>query len=97
MTAALALKKKGISSLVIEAEALDTPSPGSRAIFLHRASLELLEKTVSGLGFTLARDGIVWPVKRTLYKGKEVYKRDYGLTDTSDPAKLPPVYCPASK
>src|SRR5699024_5838761 len=33
--------------------------------------------------------GIVWPVIRTLYQGKEVYKRDYGVTDTKDPYNLP--------
>ncbi len=49
-----------------------------------------MEKTSSGLGFTLARNGIVWPVKRTLYKGKEVYKKNYGVTDTNDSDKLPP-------
>ncbi|RSL33574.1 FAD-binding protein [Salibacterium salarium] len=90
MTAALSLQKRGISCVVLEAEAVDQPSPGSRAIFLHKASLSLLEQTAPGLGFTIARNGIVWPVKRTLYKGKEVYQRYYGETDTSDPVKLPP-------
>ncbi|MFB4162439.1 FAD-dependent monooxygenase [Alteribacillus sp. JSM 102045] len=90
LTAALALKKKGISSVVLEADPFGHPRPGSRAIYLHNASLQLLEKTSEDLGFTLARNGIVWPVKRTLYKGKEVYKRNYGVTDTTDPHKLPP-------
>ncbi|WP_100398692.1 FAD-dependent monooxygenase [Bacillus sp. FJAT-44742] len=90
LTAALALKKQGISSVVLEADPLGHPRPGSRAIYLHNHSLELLEKTSSGLGFTLARNGIVWPVKRTLYKGKEVYKKNYGVTNTKDSDKLPP-------
>ncbi|MGY4691500.1 FAD-dependent monooxygenase [Salibacterium sp. K-3] len=90
LTAALALRQKGISCVVLEANSYGAPSPGSRAIFLHNASLDLLEKTAPDLGFTLARNGIVWPVKRTLYKGKEVYKRDYGITNTNDPEKLPP-------
>ncbi|SFK04346.1 3-(3-hydroxy-phenyl)propionate hydroxylase [Halobacillus dabanensis] len=90
LTAALTLKSRGISCAVIEADPEDRPRPGSRAIFLHNASLKLLESQYKGLGFTLARNGIVWPVKRTLYKGKEVYKKDYGITNTHDPHKLPP-------
>ncbi|WP_181348085.1 FAD-dependent monooxygenase [Thalassobacillus sp. CUG 92003] len=90
LTAALTLQSRGISCAVIEAEPKDRPRPGSRAIFLHNASLKLLENQYKGLGFTLARNGIVWPVKRTLYKGKEVYKKDYGITNTNDPHKLPP-------
>ncbi|WP_181351267.1 FAD-dependent monooxygenase [Thalassobacillus sp. CUG 92003] len=90
MTAALALQSRGISCAVIEAQQKNSPRAGSRAIFLHNASLKLLESQYEGLGFTLARNGIVWPVKRTLYKGKEVYKKDYGITNTNDPDKLPP-------
>ncbi|SDH17367.1 3-(3-hydroxy-phenyl)propionate hydroxylase [Alteribacillus persepolensis] len=90
LTAALTLKEKGISCVVLEADPYGHPRPGSRAIFLHKASLKLLEESSKGLGFTLARNGIVWPIKRTLYKGKEVYKRDYGLTNTEDPHNLPP-------
>lgn len=89
LVAGLALKKKGISSIVIEAEPFGRERPGSRAIYLHNASLKHLEETATGLGFTLAKNGIIWPVKRTLYKGKEVYVRNYGLTNNQDPHKLP--------
>lgn len=89
LTAGLALKKKGISSVVIEAEPKDHPRPGSRAIYIHNATLKLLEETSKGLGFALAKDGVIWPVKRSLYRGKEVYVRNYGKTDNQDPTKLP--------
>ena len=89
LVAGLALQKKGISSVVIEAEPYGRERPGSRAIYLHSATLKLLEETAKGLGFTLARNGIIWPVKRTLYKGKEVYVRNYGVTNNKDPHKLP--------
>lgn len=89
LVAGLALQKKGISSVVMEAEPFGRERPGSRAIYLHSATLKLLEETATGLGFTLARNGIIWPVKRTLYKGKEVYVRNYGPTNNKDSHKLP--------
>ncbi|WP_018924915.1 FAD-dependent monooxygenase [Salsuginibacillus kocurii] len=90
LTAALTLQTKGIDTKLIEADPLDRPRPGSRAIYLHNATLKLLESTYEDLGFTIAKNGIVWPVKKTLFKGKEVYKRDYGVTDPANPEKLPP-------
>ncbi|MGE7544415.1 FAD-dependent oxidoreductase [Sporosarcina newyorkensis] len=89
LTAALALQNKGISCVVIEAEEKDAPRAGSRAIYLHNATLKLLEEASKGLGFTLAKNGVIWPIKRTLYRGKEVYVRNYGVTDTQDPNRLP--------
>lgn len=89
LTAALALKVNNISTVVIEANPKDYPRPGSRAIYLHKATLELLEETYQGLGFKLAHNGVIWPVKRTLYKGKEVYVRNYGVTDNQSTTKLP--------
>lgn len=38
LTAALALKKQGISSVVLEADPFGHPRPGSRAIYLHNHS-----------------------------------------------------------
>nr|WP_082220485.1 NAD(P)/FAD-dependent oxidoreductase [Domibacillus robiginosus] len=89
LTAGLALQKKGISCVVMEADPKGRPRPGSRAIYLHSATLKLLEETSKGLGFELAKNGIIWPVKRTLYKGKEVYVKNYGITNNQDPNKLP--------
>ncbi len=82
MTAALAIRSLGIQTAIIEAEQEGRFRPGSRAIYIHKATLKLLEEVAPGLGFTLSRHGIIWPVKRTLYRGKEVYARHY-------PAPLP--------
>ncbi|GAB3062565.1 FAD-dependent oxidoreductase [Virgibacillus ainsalahensis] len=89
LTAALALQNKGISCAIIEAKEKDAPRPGSRAIFLHSATLKLLEEISEGLGFELGRNGVIWPIKRSFYRGKEIYKRNYGITDNQDPNKLP--------
>ncbi|MBU9723187.1 MULTISPECIES: FAD-dependent monooxygenase [Bacillaceae] len=90
LTAALALRNKGIPATVLEAEPKDRPRPGSRAIYIHKATLTLLEKISPGLGFTLSRNGVSWPIKRTFFRGKEVYMRNYGVTDMNHPTKLPP-------
>ena len=80
LTAALAFVKEGYAPIIIEAEPQNRERAGSRAIYLHKATLQLLEEVSPGLGFELANKGIVWPVKRTLYRGEEVYKRVYEPT-----------------
>ncbi|WJE54491.1 FAD-dependent monooxygenase [Bacillus cereus] len=77
LTAALALRSLGVPVTVLEAESEERSRPGSRAIYLHNATLKHLEEIYSGIGFTLARNGLVWPVKRTLFNGKEVYVKKY--------------------
>ncbi|HWK23142.1 MAG TPA: FAD-dependent monooxygenase [Ureibacillus sp.] len=77
MTAALALHKQGIRPTIIEADPEQRERAGSRAIYLHKETLKLLESISPGLGFELADVGIVWPVKKTFYRGDEVYKRVY--------------------
>ncbi|RHW37551.1 monooxygenase [Lysinibacillus yapensis] len=77
MTAALALQSKGIKATILEAEKEGRERAGSRAIYIHKATLQLLEGISPGLGMELANIGVVWPVKRSLYKGDEVYKRVY--------------------
>lgn len=87
LTAALALRHLGLPAAVIEAEPEDRLRPGSRAIFFHNATLKHLEEISPGAGFAFARGGIVWPVKRTLWRGKQVYFKKYG---TPKPDVLPP-------
>ena len=87
MTAALALRNQGIPVAILEAEAESRLRPGSRAIFLHKATLQWLEEISPTLGFTMASHGVVWPVKRTLFQGHEVYSKTY---PTPDPNVLPP-------
>ena len=72
MTAALALHQHGIRATVIEAEPEGRERAGSRAIYIHKETLKLLEQISPGLGFELARIGIIWPVKKTYYRGDPV-------------------------
>jgi 3-(3-hydroxy-phenyl)propionate hydroxylase len=77
LAAALALRAHDIPVTVLEAEAEGRERPGSRAIFLHRESLEHLESIRPGLGWELARNGIVWTTKRTFWGEDLVYERTY--------------------
>jgi 3-(3-hydroxy-phenyl)propionate hydroxylase len=77
LTAALALRNLGRQVTVLEAEAEDRIRPGSRAIFIHRASLMVLEKIQQGLGRQLNSHGLTWQTKRTLYRGREIFSRTY--------------------
>ncbi len=86
LVAALALRARNLPVTVIEAGAEDRVRPGSRAIFIHRASMELLEHIRPRLGWELNAHGLCWRTKRTLYRGREVYSKTY---PPPDPSLLP--------
>ena len=77
LAAALAVRATGRRATVVEAGGMDRVRPGSRAIFLHKATLELVDRMRPGAGRELARHGLAWSTKRTLYRGREVYRRTY--------------------
>src|ERR1700757_3926657 len=77
LTAALALRSLGRNVTVLEAEPQDRIRPGSRAIFIHRASLMVLERIQPGLGRELNTHGLTWQTKRTFYRGREIFSRTY--------------------
>ncbi len=77
LTSALALRSLGRPVTVVEAGEQSRVRPGSRAIFIHRASLLVLDRIKPGLGCELNRHGLTWQTKRTLYRGREVFARTY--------------------
>ncbi|MFC6764413.1 FAD-dependent monooxygenase, partial [Natrinema soli] len=77
MTAALALHARGVEATILEAESEDRDRSGSRAIYVHGSTLRTLERIHPGLGTDLVDEGLVWPTRRTLYRGKEVFNRTY--------------------
>ncbi len=87
LSAALALRCRGRAVRVLEAEPEERIRPGSRAIFIHRESLELFEQVQPGLGGRIAAHGLVWHTRRTLWRGHEVYARHY---PPPKPDALPP-------
>ncbi|MGH8976257.1 MAG: FAD-dependent oxidoreductase, partial [Acidimicrobiia bacterium] len=77
LASALALRARGLPVVVLEAEPEDRNRPGSRAIFVHRESLELLDAWVPGLGRRVAGAGLVWPTRRSTFRGRDVYVRTF--------------------
>ncbi|MFC4549901.1 MULTISPECIES: FAD-dependent monooxygenase [Halorussus] len=96
MTAALALQARGVPVTILEADPQDRERPGSRAIFVHGATLQTLEQNHPGLGKRLADEGIIWSTRRTLWRGKEVFSRTYsnpgGSGDLPHFTSLPQVW-----
>jgi len=87
MAAALALRARGLQVLIVEAEPAERTRPGSRAIFVHKESLQLLDSFQPGLGHRIAAAGLVWPTRRSTFRGKDVYRRIY---PPLPPGALPP-------
>jgi 3-(3-hydroxy-phenyl)propionate hydroxylase len=77
LCAALALCRRGRAVTMLEAEPEERIRSGSRAIFIHRESLERFEQVQPGLGARVAAHGLVWHTRRTLWRGREVYARHY--------------------
>lgn len=77
MSAALSLRALGRPATVLEAGEQDRLRPGSRAIFVHRATLEVFERSSPGLAGDLTAHGLVWQTKRTFYAGRQVFARTY--------------------
>jgi 3-(3-hydroxy-phenyl)propionate hydroxylase len=96
MTTALALHARGVPVTILEADPQDRERPGSRAIYVHGATLQTLEQNHPGLGTQLAEEGMVWPTRRTLWRGKEVFSRTYsnpgGSGDLPHFTSLPQVW-----
>jgi 3-(3-hydroxy-phenyl)propionate hydroxylase len=88
LATALALRARDLPVVLLEAESRDRVRPGSRALYIHRDSLALLELTHSGVGKSLVENGILWNIRRTLFRGRQVYARTY--PPYQDKAGLPP-------
>ncbi len=86
MAAALAVRATGLPVTVLEADPQGRERPGSRALFVHRETLQLLDGMRPGLAAEITSYGQTWHTKRTLYRGREVYARSFPTAS----AGLPP-------
>jgi 3-(3-hydroxy-phenyl)propionate hydroxylase len=77
MTTALALHARGVPATILEADPTDRDRSGSRAIYVHGTTLHTLERVHPGLGEAMVEEGLVWPTRRTCWRGKEVFRRTY--------------------
>ncbi|MEU9308873.1 FAD-dependent monooxygenase [Streptomyces sp. NPDC048256] len=85
LSAALALRAHGLPVALLEADPADRERPGSRALFVHRETLRLLDGMSPGLAAEITTYGRTWHTRRTLYRGREVYARTF-----PPPSGLPP-------
>ncbi|MFD8300850.1 FAD-dependent monooxygenase [Streptomyces sp. NPDC059690] len=85
LSAALGLRARGLPVVLLEAETEDRVRPGSRALFVHRETLALLDGMQPGLAGEITSYGRTWQTRRTLYRGREVYARTF-----APPSGLPP-------
>ncbi|MCD9873471.1 FAD-dependent monooxygenase [Streptomyces guryensis] len=77
LSAALGLRARGLPVVLLEADPEGRERPGSRALFVHRETLALLDGMQPGLAAEITSYGRTWQTKRTLYRGREVYSRTF--------------------
>ena len=77
LTAALALRARGVPAAILERDPADRERDGSRAIYVHGSTLRTLERNYPGLGQDLVDEGLVWPTRHTMWRGKTVFRRTY--------------------
>ncbi|WP_435064391.1 FAD-dependent monooxygenase [Halobaculum sp. EA56] len=77
MSTALALNARGVPATILEAEPEDRDRSGSRAIYVHGSTLRTLDRVHPGLADDLVDEGLVWPTRRTMWRGKKVFERTY--------------------
>lgn len=77
LTAALAAHARGLDTVLLEARPRDAVRPGSRAVFVHRATLDHLARVDPGLSSEITARGLVWSTRSTLWAGRPVHHRVY--------------------
>jgi 3-(3-hydroxy-phenyl)propionate hydroxylase len=94
LSAAVLATAQGHQVTVLESEPESGPRPGSRAIFLHRASLDTLAAADPVLADALAGEGLTWRGKQTMWGGREIFRKTYPARPVSHApfASLPQQY-----
>jgi 3-(3-hydroxy-phenyl)propionate hydroxylase len=77
LVAALAARHQGLPVVLLEAEPKDRVRPGSRAVYLYRDSLDLLEGIAPGVTAPLVEQSYAWTQVRTTFRAKDVYVRKF--------------------
>ncbi|WP_371669580.1 FAD-dependent monooxygenase [Streptomyces sp. NBC_00289] len=85
LSAALGLRAGGLPVVLLEADPENRERPGSRALFVHRETLGLLDGMSPGLAAEITSYGRTWQTRRTLYRGREVYARTFPRASGTPP------------
>ncbi|MFD0360031.1 FAD-dependent oxidoreductase [Nocardia sp. GCM10030253] len=78
LIAALALARRGLPTVVLEAEPQDRVRPGSRAIALMFPSLWRLDRVLPGLGGQIRAAGVMPTGYDAFYGGRRVFSQHLG-------------------
>ncbi|MGW4633457.1 FAD-dependent oxidoreductase [Nocardia sp. NPDC004415] len=89
LATALLCATQGLVATVLEAEPENAVRAGSRAIFVHGASLRALAQADPDLAKRLGERGVVWSGKHTLWAGRTVFRKSY----PPHRAATPPFTC----
>jgi 3-(3-hydroxy-phenyl)propionate hydroxylase len=77
LVAALTARHQGLPVVVLEAESEDRIRPGSRAVYLYRDTLDLLEGIAPGVTEPLIKQSYGWTQVRTTFRAKDMYVRKF--------------------
>ncbi|MFI6633357.1 FAD-dependent monooxygenase [Nonomuraea fuscirosea] len=89
LSAALLARARGLPAHVVEHLPAGAAKPGSRAIFLHRQTIQTLAAAAPGLADRMVREGLVWAGRATYWAGRQVHHRRHAPM----PAGLAPYVC----
>ncbi|MEV0162620.1 FAD-dependent monooxygenase [Nonomuraea fuscirosea] len=89
LSAALLARARGLPAHVVEHLPAGAAKPGSRAIFLHRQTIQTLAAAAPGLADRMVREGLVWAGRATYWAGRRVHHRRHAPM----PAGLAPYVC----
>jgi 3-(3-hydroxy-phenyl)propionate hydroxylase len=87
LSAALLCAARGLTVTVLEAQAETAERPGSRAIFLHGASLDILARADLALAQRITEAGLTWRGKHTLWAERTVYRKAYTPVPSDNTSK----------
>ncbi|GAA4622531.1 FAD-dependent monooxygenase [Actinoallomurus vinaceus] len=77
LATALLARSRGLSVHVLERLPATASKPGSRAIFLHRQTIQTLATASPALSDQLVSEGLVWPGRTTYWAGRQVHHHRY--------------------
>lgn len=80
LASALACHGNGLRTMILEAENEQRVRPGSRAIFLHKDPIRLIESYAPGVADRIYDNSLLWTRNRYTYRGRTFFNREYRRT-----------------
>lgn len=77
LSAAVALRSRGLDVLLLESEPEVRVRAGSRAIFIQKEPLDHIDAFCPGIAKEIMDNGLMWQARRYTYRGREFFRRSY--------------------